>query len=164
MSIGAVVLAAGQGTRMRSALPKVLHPLGGRPMLRWILDGLAEAGVARTMVVVGHGADLVRAALPDGVGSCVQERRLGTGHAAMVGLEALDPSCDTVLVLSGDVPLVDAALLRRLVDEHVAGDRAATVVTARPADAANPGPAGVPSPQLHRSAAGSLNVGDIGAA
>jgi bifunctional UDP-N-acetylglucosamine pyrophosphorylase/glucosamine-1-phosphate N-acetyltransferase len=136
MSIGAVVLAAGQGTRMRSSLPKVLHPLGGRPMLRWILDALAGAGVARTTVVVGHGADQVRAALPDGVDSCPQERRLGTGHAAMVGLEALDPSCDTVLVLSGDVPLVDAPLLRRLIDEHAAGDRAATVVTARPADAA----------------------------
>ena len=139
MSIGAVVLAAGQGTRMRSALPKVLHPLGGRPMLLWTLDALAGAGVARPMVVVGHGADLVRASLPDGVGSCVQERRLGTGHAAMVGLDALDPSCETVLVVSGDTPLVDTALLRRVLDEHLAGGRAATVVTARPADAASYG-------------------------
>ena len=139
MSIGAVVLAAGQGTRMRSALPKVLHPLGGRPMIRWTLDALERAGVARTTVVVGHGADLVRAALPEGVGSCLQERQLGTGHAALVGLEALGRDCDTVLILSGDSPLVDAELLARLIDEHLAGARAATLVTARPDDAASYG-------------------------
>ena len=139
MSIGAVVLAAGQGTRMRSTLPKVLHTLGGRPMLLWTLDALAGAGVGTVTVVVGHGADLVRAALPEGVGSVLQERRLGTGHAAMVGLGALDPSCETVLIVSGDVPLVDAGLLGRLVEEHRAGGRAATVVTARPDDAASYG-------------------------
>ncbi|WP_217915105.1 bifunctional UDP-N-acetylglucosamine diphosphorylase/glucosamine-1-phosphate N-acetyltransferase GlmU [Miltoncostaea marina] len=130
MSIGAVVLAAGQGIRMRSSLPKVVHPLAGRPMVGWVLEALAGAGVERTVVVVGHGADTVRAALPGEVGVAVQERRLGTGDATRAGLAALDPACDAVLVACGDTPLLPAGLVARLIDDHASGGRAATILTA----------------------------------
>ena len=136
MSIGAVVLAAGQGTRMRSALPKVVHPIAGRPMVGWVLDALAGGGVAHTVVVIGHGAEVVREALPAGVGVAVQERQLGTGHATQIGLAELDASCDAVIVACGDTPLLPAELVGRMVAEHVAGARSATMLTAVVDDAA----------------------------
>jgi bifunctional UDP-N-acetylglucosamine pyrophosphorylase/glucosamine-1-phosphate N-acetyltransferase len=139
MSIGAVVLAAGQGTRMRSALPKVVHPLAGRPMIRWVLDALAEAGAEQTVVVVGHGADAVRDALPEGVEVAIQAVQRGTGDAARVGLAALDPACETVIVASGDTPLLPAGLVRELVEAHRSERRAATMLTAVLPDAGSYG-------------------------
>lgn len=136
MSIGAVVLAAGQGTRMRSALPKVVHPLAGRPMVGWVLDALEGGGVTHTVVVVGHGADVVRDALPAGVAVAVQEEQLGTGHATQVGLAALDPACDAVIVACGDTPLLPGALVARMAAEHAAEPRSATMLTAVVEDAA----------------------------
>jgi bifunctional UDP-N-acetylglucosamine pyrophosphorylase/glucosamine-1-phosphate N-acetyltransferase len=112
MNIGVVVLAAGQGTRMRSALPKVIHPLAGRPMVGWVLDAVAAARPAGTVVVVGYGAEAVRKALPPGVEVAVQERQRGTGDAARIGLGALDPACDTVVVVCGDTPLLEPASRR----------------------------------------------------
>lgn len=135
MTIGVVVLAAGQGTRMRSELPKVLHPLAGRPLIGWVLDALAAAGAHRTVVVVGNGADLVRERLPDGVVSAEQSERRGTGDAARIGLDALDEACDTVLIACGDTPLIDADLIRRLVDEHRANGASTTMLSARLDDA-----------------------------
>jgi bifunctional UDP-N-acetylglucosamine pyrophosphorylase / glucosamine-1-phosphate N-acetyltransferase len=135
MSIGAVVLAAGQGTRMHSVTPKVAQPLAGRPLIAWVLDALAAAGADRTVVVVGHGADAVRAMLPPGVSTVVQSQRRGTGDAARVGLAALDPACDTVVVACGDTPLLPRDLVRELVKMQSAGSRAATFVTAVLADA-----------------------------
>lgn len=139
MSIGAVVLAAGQGTRMRSALPKVVHTLAGRPMVQWVLDALAGAGVESTVVVVGHGAETVRGLLPDGVGIAVQHEQLGTGHATQVGLAQLDAACDTVIVACGDTPLLPAELVARLVAEHTSEPRGATMLTAVVEDAASYG-------------------------
>ncbi len=139
MSIGAVVLAAGQGTRMRSALPKVAHGLAGRPMVQWVLDALGQAGVEHTVVVVGHGAEVVRETLPPEVVVTVQEEQLGTGHAAQVGLAALDPGCDTVVVACGDTPLLPSALVARLVAEHVSEPRAATMLSAVVPDAGSYG-------------------------
>ncbi|MGD9694039.1 MAG: bifunctional UDP-N-acetylglucosamine diphosphorylase/glucosamine-1-phosphate N-acetyltransferase GlmU [Thermoleophilia bacterium] len=130
MTIGAVVLAAGQGTRMRSALPKVLHPVAGRPMITWVLDALAAAGAARTVVVVGHGAESVEAALPEGVAAARQEEQLGTGHAARTGLAALDPACETVVVACGDTPLITAELVGELIGAQVGSGRGATLATA----------------------------------
>src|SRR6476661_6124713 len=115
MSIGAVVLAAGQGTRMKSSLPKVVHPIAGRAMVNWVLDVLREAGVGHVVVVVGHGADAVRTALPGDVAVAVQERQMGTGDAARVGLEALDAACDTVVVACGDTPLLPPDLVGRMI-------------------------------------------------
>lgn len=135
MTLGAVVLAAGQGTRMRSALPKVLHPLAGRPMIGWVLAALDGASPAHTVVVIGHGADAVRDALPSGVATAVQQEQNGTGHATGIGLEGLDASCDQVMVLCGDTPLLRPELLGELARTHAESGRVATMVTALLPDA-----------------------------
>jgi bifunctional UDP-N-acetylglucosamine pyrophosphorylase/glucosamine-1-phosphate N-acetyltransferase len=127
--LGAVVLAAGQGTRMKSALPKVLHPLAGRPMIGWVLASLAGTDVTETVVVVGHGADAVAAALPEGATTCVQDEQFGTGHATGIGLAALPRACDTVLVVCGDTPLLSNELVVALVAQHAATRPSATMVT-----------------------------------
>ena len=133
--IEAVVLAAGKGTRMRSDLPKVLHELAGRPLLEHVLASARLAGIDRTVVVVGHQAERVRAACAaDDLEFVVQEPQLGTGHAVMVAVPALRESGWTV-VLAGDVPLLRAATLRRLVERAVADAAAAVVLTCVVADA-----------------------------
>jgi bifunctional UDP-N-acetylglucosamine pyrophosphorylase / glucosamine-1-phosphate N-acetyltransferase len=117
MSLYAIVLAAGQGTRMKSDLPKVLHPALGRPMVHWVLDSVASLHPEKTLVVVGHGAEKVAAALPTETVAVVQEPQLGTGHAVDLAMaEIADGSVeDTVLVVYGDMPLLGAELLRRTV-------------------------------------------------
>lgn len=131
MAVRAIVMGAGKGTRMKSDLAKVLHPVAGRPMLLWVLDAVAGAGVAETVVVVGHQAEAVRAILPEGVKSALQAEQLGTGHAAEVGLDALDFSLeDDILVMPGDMPLVSAATLRRMLALHEASCAAVTLLTA----------------------------------
>src|ERR671927_418975 len=104
MPLDVIVLAAGQGKRMRSDLPKVLHPLGGRPMLGHVLGTARSLGPSRITVVHGHGAEKVRAALdsPD-IKWVLQAEQLGTGHAVRQAADALD-SGGQVLILYGDVP------------------------------------------------------------
>jgi bifunctional UDP-N-acetylglucosamine pyrophosphorylase / glucosamine-1-phosphate N-acetyltransferase len=116
-----VILAAGMGKRMRSALPKVLHPLAGKPLLAHVIDTARTLSPTRLVVVVGHGADKVREAVgaPD-VQFALQEKQLGTGHAVQQALSLLDPSVPT-LVLYGDVPLTRASSLKRLIDAAGAG-------------------------------------------
>ncbi|MEN2471389.1 bifunctional UDP-N-acetylglucosamine diphosphorylase/glucosamine-1-phosphate N-acetyltransferase GlmU [Burkholderia sp. GS2Y] len=111
-----VILAAGTGKRMRSALPKVLHPLAGRPLLSHVIDTARTLQPSRLVVVVGHGAEQVQAAVaaPD-VQFAVQAEQLGTGHAVRQALPLLDPAQPT-LVLYGDVPLTRASTLQRLVE------------------------------------------------
>ena len=111
-----VILAAGMGKRMRSALPKVLHSLAGKPLLAHVIDTARTLSPTRLVVVVGHGADKVREAVgaPD-VQFALQDRQLGTGHAVQQALPLLDPSVPT-LVLYGDVPLTRASTLKRLID------------------------------------------------
>ena len=110
-----VILAAGQGKRMVSDLPKVLHPLAGRPLLSHVVATARELGADRICVVYGHGGERVRTAMAaDDVTWVLQQPQLGTGHAVLQALPYLDPDADT-LVLYGDVPLVKAATLRRLV-------------------------------------------------
>ncbi len=130
MSIGAVVLAAGQGARMKSALPKVAHPIAGRAMVGWVLEALRGAGVGDVVVVVGHGADAVRDVLPGDVGVAVQERQLGTGDAARVGLSALGAECDTVVIACGDTPLLPSSLIARMIAEHGSEPRDVTMLSA----------------------------------
>jgi bifunctional UDP-N-acetylglucosamine pyrophosphorylase/glucosamine-1-phosphate N-acetyltransferase len=115
-----VILAAGQGKRMRSSLPKVLHRLGGRPLLAHVLDTARELGAGRICVVYGHGGEAVREALDaPGLTWVIQEPQLGTGHAVLQTLTFLDAAAPT-LVLYGDVPLIGTPTLTRLLD--VAGD------------------------------------------
>ncbi|MGH8721509.1 MAG: bifunctional UDP-N-acetylglucosamine diphosphorylase/glucosamine-1-phosphate N-acetyltransferase GlmU, partial [Burkholderiales bacterium] len=115
MSLAVIVLAAGQGKRMHSALPKVLHPLAGRPLLAHVLDAVRTLEPAQILVVHGHGGDQVRAAFAGaGVTWVEQARQLGTGHALAQALPQVARGAH-VLVLNGDVPLVRADTLKRLV-------------------------------------------------
>ncbi len=111
-----VILAAGMGKRMRSAQPKVLHPLAGQPLLSYVIDTVRTLSPTRLVVVVGHGADKVRKTVgaPD-VQFAVQDKQLGTGHAVQQAVPLLDLSVPT-LVLYGDVPLTRASTLKRLLD------------------------------------------------
>jgi bifunctional UDP-N-acetylglucosamine pyrophosphorylase / glucosamine-1-phosphate N-acetyltransferase len=124
-----VILAAGTGKRMRSALPKVLHPLAGRPLLSHVIDTARTLKPGRLVVVVGHGAEQVREAVaaPD-VQFALQAEQLGTGHAVQQALPLLDPSQPT-LVLYGDVPLTKASTLKRLTDAAVEGRYGVLTVT-----------------------------------
>lgn len=125
----AVVLAAGKGTRMRSARPKVLHQAGGRPLLAWVLAAARAAGCERLSVVVGHGAEEVRAAFPEaGIDWIVQAEQRGTGHALAQARAAVTAPA-VLLVLSGDVPLLSAATLSRLAAAAEAGWGAMAVAT-----------------------------------
>ncbi|WP_116139872.1 bifunctional UDP-N-acetylglucosamine diphosphorylase/glucosamine-1-phosphate N-acetyltransferase GlmU [Trinickia diaoshuihuensis] len=124
-----VILAAGTGKRMRSALPKVLHRLAGRPLLAHVVDTARTLAPARIVVVVGHGADAVREAVaaPD-IAFALQAEQLGTGHAVQQALPLLDPALPT-LVLYGDVPLTKASTLKRLADAAVEGRYGILTVT-----------------------------------
>ena len=121
-------MAAGRGTRMRSRLPKVLHPLCGRPMLLWTVVAAREAGAERVVVVLGEEADQVHAALPPDVEVAIQDPPAGTGDAVMQGRDAL-AGAEHVLVLSGDHPLLDASFIAALAERHVSTGAAATVTT-----------------------------------
>ncbi len=117
----AVVLAAGKGTRMRSRRPKVLHSVAGRPILEWILAAARASGCRRLVVVVGHGADEVRSKIRgDDIVWVSQAQQLGTGHA-LAQAEAAVPPGSTLLVLNGDVPLLTAPTLDRLMSAAAAG-------------------------------------------
>lgn len=106
MRIASVILAAGAGTRMKSDLPKVLHPLLGKPMVTWCVEAADAAGARKPVLVVGHGQDQVRTALGDRVEYVEQAQRLGTGHAVMQARDALVGRSDAVLVTYGDMPLL----------------------------------------------------------
>jgi len=136
----AIVLAAGKGTRMKSDLPKVLHPADGVPMVRHVVEALRKVGTGPIVLVVGHGADLVRAAFADDAHDdlrfALQAEQLGTGHAVACGLEALEPDDDRedLLVLCGDGPLIRAETLGSLLEAHRASGAAATLATSRVPD------------------------------
>jgi bifunctional UDP-N-acetylglucosamine pyrophosphorylase / glucosamine-1-phosphate N-acetyltransferase len=138
----AIVLAAGQGTRMRSARPKVLHPIGGRSLLAHAVHAVAELEPEHLVVVVGHGGDEVGAALTAlgaqlgrRVRAAVQQQRLGTGHAVQCALAELPADlAGPVLISYGDVPLLEAATLTALAGEHAAAGAAVTLLSSEPAD------------------------------
>lgn len=119
----AVVLAAGKSTRMKSDLPKVLHDVCGRPLIRYVLDAAREAGVEKMIVVVGHKADRVRGALSDveGVSFALQSEQKGTGHAVTMCEDQLRGHNGPVMVLAGDTPLLRGASLSTLVAAQQAG-------------------------------------------
>lgn len=113
-----IILAAGEGKRMKSDLPKVAHPAAGRPLVNHVIAATRAIDPATTVVVVGHGADQVRSVLPEGIVDALQAEQLGTGHATQIGLDALgsfDPD-DVVMVLYGDTPLLTSELLVELAD------------------------------------------------
>ena len=131
MTLSAIVLAAGKGTRMNSDLAKVLHEVAGRPMVNWVVEHLDAAGCDDIVVVIGHQADVVAAVLPEGVATAHQHEQRGTGHAAGIGMEALDADVgDTVVVISGDMPLISSESLAALVATHAASDAPVTFLSA----------------------------------
>jgi bifunctional UDP-N-acetylglucosamine pyrophosphorylase/glucosamine-1-phosphate N-acetyltransferase len=127
-----VILAAGKGTRMKSRTPKVLHPIAGRALIDRVLDTAMQLSPASVTLVVGHEADRIRAHLASrpNLEFVVQEPQLGTGHALLMTEPVLAGRSGTVLMLSGDVPLLGAGTLARLLSAHDAQDAAATVLTA----------------------------------
>lgn len=133
----AIVLAAGKGTRMKSDLPKVCHPVGGRPMVCAVVDACLEAGCGRVIVVVGYKQELVREALVgygDRVEFAVQAEQQGTGHAVRCARPLLEGVLGSganhdVFVLAGDGPLIRAATLRDVLERHRGRGAAATLAT-----------------------------------
>ncbi|MBQ3387376.1 MAG: NTP transferase domain-containing protein [Eggerthellaceae bacterium] len=116
-AIAAVILAAGEGKRMHSDLPKVVHLCAGKPLVRWVIDAAREAGAEPVVAVVGHGADLVESLTPD-VAHALQQVRRGTGDAVRCAMPALKDAgfSGPVLVLNGDSPLITAETLAALAD------------------------------------------------
>jgi UDP-N-acetylglucosamine diphosphorylase/glucosamine-1-phosphate N-acetyltransferase len=132
MSNTAIILAAGKGTRMKSDLPKVLHPVCGRPMLAWVIDACRQAGCDRLILVVGHRSEMVRAQFADldgQVSYVIQQPQLGTGHAVMVCASELAGLTGPVLVVAGDGPLIQGPTLRKLIETHNAQRAACTLAT-----------------------------------
>jgi bifunctional UDP-N-acetylglucosamine pyrophosphorylase/glucosamine-1-phosphate N-acetyltransferase len=123
-----LIMAAGRGTRMRSQLPKVLHPLCGRPLILWPVEAAREAGAERVVVVVGREGDEIGRVLPPGVEVVLQDPPAGTGDAVLCASEALKDASD-VIVLSGDHPLLDAGFVTALAERHSGSGAAATVTT-----------------------------------
>jgi bifunctional UDP-N-acetylglucosamine pyrophosphorylase/glucosamine-1-phosphate N-acetyltransferase len=132
--VTAIVLAAGAGTRMKSARAKVLHEIAGRSMLEHALVAVSGAGTGTTVAVVGHDREQVAAAVTahdETIVLAVQEKQRGTGHAVRIALEALDARPEgTVVVTYGDVPLLTAATLTALIDDHRSAGRSVTILTA----------------------------------
>ena len=132
MDLHVVILAAGKGTRMKSAYPKVLHRVGGRPMIEHVLDRARDLRAATIHVVVGHRADELKQALQShrDLTFVVQEPQLGTAHALLMAEQSLASRTGTLVLLSGDVPLLAHNTLKTLVDTHQKAHAAMTVVTA----------------------------------
>lgn len=128
MALSVIILAAGQGTRMKSRLPKVLHPLAGRPMLEHVYAATERFPAAEVHIVYGHGGERVREALGHLKARWVEQaRQLGTGHAVMQAMPSVKPA-STALILYGDVPLITHATLQRLVDAAGRSDLALLTV------------------------------------
>ncbi|CAM4517699.1 bifunctional UDP-N-acetylglucosamine pyrophosphorylase/glucosamine-1-phosphate N-acetyltransferase [Paenibacillus endophyticus] len=134
MKVMAIVLAAGQGKRMKSKLYKVMHPVCGKPMVGHVLDVVKEAQAERAVVIVGHGAEMVKSYLGDRAEYVLQEQQLGTGHAVRQAEALLGDEEGTTIVICGDTPLVKAATITAMLELHQTSGAAATVLTAAFAD------------------------------
>jgi bifunctional UDP-N-acetylglucosamine pyrophosphorylase/glucosamine-1-phosphate N-acetyltransferase len=140
MALNVVIMAAGKGTRMKSAVPKVLHRLGAQSLLQHVLGAAAGCGADRTVVITGHGAAAVEAAARQACPGAVfarQEPQLGTGHAAQQAVPALDPANPVTLILNGDVPLLRTETARALV--QASGGEKLALLTIELADASGYG-------------------------
>ena len=130
MNICAVIMAAGEGKRMRSAHAKVVHPAAGKPLICWVHDALTQAGASDQVYIVGHQQEEVRAVLGEDVAFVLQEKQLGTGHAVMQASHFLEGRCGCTLVLCGDAPLITAATLQAVLRQFQDNNPAAIVITA----------------------------------
>ncbi|MBI3011113.1 MAG: bifunctional N-acetylglucosamine-1-phosphate uridyltransferase/glucosamine-1-phosphate acetyltransferase [Candidatus Omnitrophica bacterium] len=130
----AIILAAGEGTRMKSDVPKVLHPICGRPMIAYALDLAASAGVKQPIVVLGYGADAIKPVLPKEIKTVIQTRRLGTGDAVLAAKKALGGTAGSVLILYADTPLLRRTTVQRLAESHFKTGASCTLLVAHLAD------------------------------
>lgn len=129
-SITAVILSAGKGTRMKSACPKVLHQVCGKPMVSYVIDAAQKSGAQQIVLVIGHGSEMVREELGERFEYALQEPQLGTGHALQTALPAVADSADSLLVLCGDTPLLTVPTLSRLGAYFADTKAACTILTA----------------------------------
>lgn len=130
----AVVLAAGQGTRMKSKLYKVLHPVCGKPMVEHVVDHISQLAVNHIVTVVGYGAEMVKERLQGKSDFVIQEEQLGTAHAVMQAKDALAGQKGTTLVICGDTPLITVETMSALMKQHEETGAKATVLTAQAVD------------------------------
>ena len=130
MGLYSIILAAGEGKRMKSNIAKPLQQAGGKALVEWVLDTAEETGSDENIVVIGHKAEDVKAYLGDRAKYAYQYEQLGTGHAVMQGIESIKDVDGTVMVLYGDSPLIEAETLKRVREDHSKKMRAATVITA----------------------------------
>lgn len=126
----AIILAAGQGTRMKSKLYKVLHPVCGKPMVQHVVDQVLKLNIANIVTIIGHGADLVKATLGEQSSYALQEKQLGTAHAVMQAKEMLASKEGVTLVVCGDTPLITAETFDALIKNHEEKSATATILTA----------------------------------
>lgn len=129
MSSVALILAAGEGTRMKSDKPKVAHEVLGKPMVNWVVSAARQAGCERIVAITGHHAEIVEGLLPDDVVSVRQDQQLGTGHAVMCARDALADFTGSLVVLSGDTPLLSATTIEGLVAMRESSGSALTLLT-----------------------------------
>ncbi len=131
----AVILAAGQGTRMKSKLYKVLHPVCGKPMVEHVVDQVSKMELEKIVTIIGHGAEKVKSQLGDRSEYALQEEQLGTAHAVMQAEPVLDGKEGVTLVVCGDTPLVTSETMEALLKRHEETGAKATILTAEPEDA-----------------------------
>lgn len=134
MKLSTIILAAGQGTRMYSSLPKVLHRLNGKPLVQYSIDLAAKLGTERIVVVIGNGAEEVRKAVGDKVEFALQQERLGTAHAVQAAEIRLGKDEGLIVVLSADMPLLTAGTLQQLVEKQITSNGPMTLLTVRSRD------------------------------
>ena len=125
-----VILAAGMGTRMKSAMPKVLHKVCGKALCKWVIDASKEAGADKVVTIIGHGADMVRPQIENDTEIAVQAEQKGTGHAVMQAADFIKESQGSVVILNGDTPLIKAETIKKAIEFHNASGNQATVITA----------------------------------
>ena len=130
----AVILAAGQGTRMKSKLYKVLHPVCGKPMVQHVVDQISKLNIEQMVTVTGHGAEEVKAQLGNQSEYVLQEEQLGTAHAVIQTKELLGGKQGTTLVICGDTPLIKAETMEALFQSHKEKKAKVTVLTAQTSD------------------------------
>ena len=134
MDICAVVMAAGDGKRMKSSYSKVVHQVAGKPIIKWVYDALCEAGCKEQVYIVGDKQEQIRNVLGEGVAYVFQEQRLGTGHAVMQAEPFLEGRGGYVIVLPGDSPMVSAQTIAKAAAHMEQHDYAAVVITATAED------------------------------
>ena len=135
----AVILAAGKGTRMKSKLYKVLHPVCGKPMVEHVIENVSSIKAKKIVTIIGHGAEEVKSVLKDKTEYALQAEQLGTAHAVMQAQDLLSDEEGTTLVICGDTPLITAETLEALLDLHAKQNAKATILTARTSNPAGYG-------------------------